>query len=108
MNTGKIDFGILGGPVYVGRANGMRARKQVGGDVFDRSEGTVLVHIPENTYSVNSSFFLGMFGPSLERFGSRDDFMRHYHFEAPPHIAASLGAVIDRALSSRGRLALTG
>lgn len=107
MNEHLIDFNKFGGPVYVGRANGMRARKRIGADNLDQLNDVVVVRIPDSTYSVNSSFFLGLFGPSLERFGTREEFMRHYKIEAPSHIAASLVTVIDRTLAGRGRLAVS-
>jgi hypothetical protein len=67
----------------------------------------VRVVIPEDTYAVNSSFFLGMFGPSLARLDSRERFFAHYRVEAPEHVIEAIKLVIDRALASRGKLALT-
>ena len=102
-----IDFSRLGGPVYVGRANGAQARQRLKIDALDAEDGTVRVLIPDQTYAVNSSFFLGLFGPSLVRFDSREAFLNHYDFQAPEHVLETLKLVIDRALASRGKLALT-
>ena len=102
-----IDFSRLGGPVYVGRANGAQARKKLSLDALDAQEEPIRVLIPDQTYAVNSSFFLGMFGPSLTRLDSRDAFFAHYDFRAPAHVLETLKLVVDRALASRGKLALT-
>lgn len=102
-----IDFSTLGGPVYVGRANGAQARKRLRIDTLDAQKEPIRVVIPGGTYAVNSSFFLGMFGPSLTLFDSRDAFFGHYRFSAPEHVTEALKLVIDRALSSRGKLALS-
>ena len=102
-----IDFARLGGPVYVGRANGFQIRKKLNLDAWDRQSEPVRVVIPDQTYSVNSSYFLGMFGPSIVHFDSRAAFLEHYRFEAPDHVMEAITLVIDRALASRGNLALT-
>lgn len=102
-----IDFAKLGGPVYVGRANGAQARNKLKLDQLDRQTESVEVRIPPETYAVNSSFFLGMFGPSLAYFETRDAFLSHYRLMAPDHVIDTITRVIDRALSSRGKLALT-
>jgi len=102
-----IDFSKLGGPVYVGRANGAQARQKLKIESLDGQQDPVRVLVPMETYSVNSSFFLGMFGPSLTRFDSPELFFDHYRFEAPDHVIEAIRMVIDRALASRGKLALT-
>ena len=102
-----IDFKKLGGPVFVGRANGAQARLKLRIDQLDQQNDPVHVRIPEDTYAVNSSFFLGLFGPSLARFNSRERFFAHYQFEGPDHIIDALQLVVERALASRGKLALT-
>ena len=102
-----IDFKKLGGPVFVGRANGAQARQKLGMDRLDQQSAPIQVLIPADAYAVNSSFFLGLFGPSLTRLNSRELFFAHYQFEGPEHIVDSLHLVVERALASRGKLALT-
>ena len=102
-----IDFSSLGGPVYVGRANGAQARRKLKLDVLDEQAESISVIVPDNSYAVNSSFFLGLFGPSLSHFETRDAFLDHYRFRAPEHIRETIQLIIDRALSSRGKLALS-
>jgi hypothetical protein len=102
----EIDFAKLGGPVYVGRANGAAVRAHLKLDALDTSAEQIIIRVPANTYSVNSSFFLGMFGPSISRFGSREAFFQRYDFDAPEHVRVSLEELIDRTLASRGPLAV--
>lgn len=102
----KLDFASLGGPVYVGRDRGERVRRELGIDNLDNGDGAVEVLIPDDTYSVNSSFFLGMFGESIVRFGSKEGFLDHYHFSAPQEIESEIHSFIDRALVEKGYLKL--
>jgi hypothetical protein len=103
----SINFQQFGGPVFVGRANGAEARRKLGIDELDAAKNPIPVLIPPGTYAVNSSFFLGLFGPSLSHFESGEAFLRHYPLNGPDHVVGSLRDVINRALMSRGRLTLS-
>lgn len=94
----KIDLGKYGGPVFVGREAGEQARKRSRLDKYDGMVGRVLVWVPEGTYSVNSSFFLGMFDKSIKKLGSREAFLDKFDFRYPKHLAESIEAAINRAL----------
>jgi hypothetical protein len=102
-----IDFQALGGPVFVGRANGAAARRKLAVDQLDLSPDPIEVRIPAQTYAVNSSFFLGLFGPSILRFATPDRFLQHYVIKSSDHVAESIRLAVERALSSRGKLALS-
>jgi hypothetical protein len=94
----KIDLGKYGGPVFVGREAGELARKRSHLDKYDGVPGRVKILVPEGTYSVNSSFFLGMFDKSIKKLGSREAFLEKFEFEYPKHLAESIEAAINRAL----------
>lgn len=94
----RIDFSNLGGPVYAGRPRGELARKKLKIDALDGDASTVDVVIPQDTYSLNSSFFLGFFGPSVVKLGTRDAFLSKYHFIAPPYIMEEVEKGVQRAL----------
>ncbi len=66
--------------VFAGRERGKLARQRADLDQIDHTDTTVLVRVPEDIYSINSSFFLGMFGPSIRRFGG-EEFRRRFSFE---------------------------
>lgn len=94
-----IDFGSLGGPVYAGRPKGERARKILKLDIADTEPSVVNVIIPEDTYSLNSSFFLGLFGPSVVALGSSDAFFAKYNFRAPEVTMEEVRSGVERALT---------
>lgn len=96
--TARIDFSDMGGPVYAGRPRGELARKKLNVDALDKSVAPVEVVIPDGTYSLNSSFFLGLFGPSVVFFKTRDAFLKKYTFKAPQFIIDEIEKDIQRAL----------
>lgn len=96
-----IDFGMLEGPVYTGRERGRRLRDELHLDQVDASGTEVSVEIPETAYTVSSSFFLGLFGPSIVQAGSRDAFFRRYHFSAPSYLEPVVDGYVARALQRR-------
>jgi hypothetical protein len=68
--------------ILAGRDRGKAVREAEGLDAVDRSRTPVIVQIPEDVFSVNSSFFLGMFEKSINALGE-DEFRRVYAFEGP-------------------------
>lgn len=101
-STGKtIDFGTIEGPVYTGRARGASLRLDLHLDEFDQADTIVEVKIPAKTYTISSSFFLGLFGPSVVRAGSKDAFYRRYKFQSPEFLKDAMDSYVARALQSR-------
>lgn len=81
--THRVDlanYNSVGIRVYAGRDRGEAVRKAARLDELDTAEGPVIVVIPADVFSVNSSFFLGMFGPSIRLLGE-ERFRHHYRFE---------------------------
>ena len=99
-----IDFANLAGPIYTGRPKGELARQHFRLDELDAQLDAVIVKIPESTYSITNSFFLGMFGPSINRFGTREGFLNHYQFDTSPMLQKRLDSHIERGLQPRGVL----
>jgi len=99
-----IEFAKLGGPVYIGRPRGEAARKKLNLDDIDRDGSvTVEVIIPADTYSINSSYFLGLFGDSIRAAGSREAFLKKYIFKCEEVIReSSVESGIERALHEHG------
>lgn len=93
-----IDFAKFGGPVYSGRAKGELARNKLNLDAHDAQICQAQVIIPEGTYSVTSSFFLGLFGKSVRHAGSREEFLNRYRFHAPVIFQQSIDLFVLRAL----------
>ena len=99
-----LDFAEMGGPVYSGRAKGELARKTFDLGARDDEQCNVIVYIPEDTYSVTTSFFLGLFGESIRRAGSREAFLNRYRFEGPDLFMSTFDTCISRALLDQSAL----
>jgi len=96
--TMTIDFANLGGPVYAGRPKGEQTRQALKVDAMDASREKVRVIVPDDTYALNSSYFLGLFGKSVVKFGSREAFLDHFEFVAPDFVLKEVDIGIQRAL----------
>lgn len=96
-----IDFKKIEGPVYTGRDRGERLRIQLNIDALDNTDTIIKVLIPEETYSMSSSFFLGLFGPSIIKLGSNELFTKKYIFETSDFLLSVIDKHIARALQER-------
>ena len=96
-----IDFSKLGGPLYTGRDRGEEVRKRFDLDTIDSSNISVNVVIPENTYSITSSFFLGLFGDSIRDCGEVDNFFKTFKFNAPDLMIEKFTDYAKRALREK-------
>lgn len=101
MTTKMIDFKTIEGPVYTGRSRGEHLRSELQLDKIDAAGDVVEVDIPEGTYTISSSFFLGLFGPSVVNAGSKDAFYSRYHFKSPTFLKDVMDGYVARALQSR-------
>jgi hypothetical protein len=100
-NLQMIDFAKYNGPIYTGRERGSRIRDQLDLDAQDNATNVIEVSIPDGTYTVTSSFFLGLFGPSVVKAGSKDQFFAKYRFKLPDFLRPELEGYIARALQTR-------
>jgi hypothetical protein len=81
----KINLGDYADPgvgLLAGQERGKRVREKERLDAIDRGSEIVHIIIPEQIYTVASSFFLGMFAPSVELLGEKR-FREKYIFEGP-------------------------
>jgi hypothetical protein len=102
MNPLKIDFAAFNSRVLVGRPRGEAAREKYDLDSIDKEGRQVEVTIPNNIYSVNSSFFLGLFGKSIVTAGSRETFFGRYHFSSSNELKERFEGYVSRALQEKG------
>jgi hypothetical protein len=100
----KIDLANFGGPVYTGRPRGVAARKKLKLDGVPKAGEVVEVTIPDSTYTMTSSYFLGLFGPSVRLCGSKGAFLTMFNFSGPDRVLARLDDWVDRALREKGTL----
>jgi hypothetical protein len=83
LNKNKIDLDEVRTPrtsgLLSGRDAGLAARERFRIGKLDSAEGTVEVVIPDAVFSLNTSFFLGLFGESVRALGP-EAFRRKYQF----------------------------
>lgn len=96
-----IDFGKFEGPVFTGRPRGELLRKELRVEQFDIGDNEIEVVIPDTTYSISSSFILGLFGKSVVRAGSKEAFYQKYHFKATPLFTGIIDSCVTRALQDK-------
>ncbi|GGD00056.1 hypothetical protein [Undibacterium terreum] len=100
-DTVIIDFGKFEGPVFTGRPRGELLRKSLNVDGFDDNNILVEVKIPDSTYSISSSFILGLFGKSVVKAGSKQAFYNKYHFETNGLFREVIDSCVARALQDK-------
>lgn len=100
-----IDLAKYNGPVYTGRQRGELLRESLHLDTMDAEGTPVSVLVPTETYTVSSSFFLGLFGPSVVKAGSKEAFYKRYEFQAPGFLKEVMDGYVARALQTRNLFA---
>lgn len=101
MSALTIDLSSVSGPVYSGRVRGEALREKYALDAKEDVVDAINVIIPDNAYTISSSFFLGLFGPSIQKCGSVDSFERKFHFKAPDFLKPIIHAHAALAVQSR-------
>ena len=79
----RIDLSKYNGRTYKvlsGAELGKEVRKALNIDTLDNQADAVTFYIPESVYSLNSSFFSGLFQKSISNLGEKK-FREHYKFE---------------------------
>lgn len=86
-----------------GKERGEQARSHFNLDSLDEQGGVVVVKVPEYVYALSSSFFLGLFSPTIKKIGERG-FREMYKFDASPLILRQVEHGLVRCISSRASL----
>lgn len=97
----RIDLGKYRKPgerVLSGRQNGKTLRNELKIDDLDKKiSENIEIFVPEDIYSLNSSYFLGLFGPSVRKLGE-EKFKQKYTFICDDIISRNIEDGISRAL----------
>lgn len=94
----KIDLGVLGSRVLSGRIEGHSVRASLHLNEEDLLLDKWIVTLLEDLFSLNTSYFLGLFGDSVRTLGPMK-FKEKYIFEnAKPYILKNIEEGIDRAM----------
>ena len=94
----KIDLHEYQARIFTGRNNGRMARDRFQVKRKFKEAEYVDVEVPRDTMALNSSFLLGMLGDEMAQCGSRDAFLKRFHFHMPEKFNMQLNLSIDRAL----------
>lgn len=86
-----------GSKVLSGRDIGSMWRKNFLLDSLDKSDESIQINVPEDLYSINISFFLGLFGKSIRTLGAKK-FKEKYTFVCDEFLMKNIDKYIDKAL----------
>lgn len=97
----KIDLRKLTGRVFVGRSNGQAARKHFKLDQYNPKENTLCFLVPDDTISINSSFFLGLFGRDVQEIADFNAFFEYVDIsDVDERFKEQLQVAVKRSLGS--------
>ena len=85
--------------VLSGREKGKKLRETLRLDEKDKNETSVKIEFPKDVYALNSSYFLGLFGVSVRKFG-KDKFLEKYKFSCSNIIMLNILDGIEDALNN--------
>jgi hypothetical protein len=89
--------------VLSGRPKGESLRKKLGLDALEDKDEPMQIVIPQHIVSLNSSFFLGLFSKSVEKFGE-SGFLSKYEFQCRPILRNDIAAGVHQALNTSNPL----
>ena len=102
MNIYKIDLKnyIDSKKVLAGRTNGENIRQNINLEKIEKENEKIEIIIPNDVFSFNSSYFLGMFGESVKKLG-KEKFEEKYQFNTNNEsIKMNIKDGIDEALNN--------
>ena len=86
--------------VLAGRTNGEDIRKKINLEKIENENKKIEIIIPNDVFSFNSSYFLGMFGESVKKLG-KEKFEEKYQFNTKNEsIRMNIKDGIDEALNN--------
>lgn len=100
MEKFKLNLEVFlqkGSKVLSGREYGEEKRKVSRIDSIEKENDTIIITVPSYIYSINTSFFLGFFGPSVKMYG-KEGFFNKYEFHCSKFTRSKLDLDADRAL----------
>lgn len=83
--------------VLSGRERGEEVRRISKLEEMERRGKKITVIVPEEVYSLNASFFLGLFGPIIRRLGE-NEFRARFEFVCDPIIDRNIQDGISHAV----------
>lgn len=84
-----------------GHEAGQAARARYELDRLDMTPDVVRVMVPDHVIAFTASFFQGMFAKSVQRQGSRENFLKKYQFVARPLVMLQIDQGIQSSIVRR-------
>lgn len=81
MEINLNTFRTAGAGIFAGRSRGVAVRQKVGEETIDRAEKLELL-VPDDVFSINSSFILGLFGKTI-RLHKKEGFLKRFSINTP-------------------------
>jgi hypothetical protein len=100
VNKTSIDleeFRTKNSKVFSGRDRGEFVRIKTKLEKIEQTHNEILFKVPEDIYAINPSFFLGLFGQSVRKFGEKK-FKEKFQFICSEIVKADILIGIERAL----------
>lgn len=106
MSIKIIELGqcLEGKKVISGRKYGKELREKLKINEIDNSTEDIKIIIPKDIFSFNSSCFLGMFGESVRKLGSKEKFLEKFIFDCSEIIKINIDDGISDALNNMNAL----
>lgn len=96
-----IDLSSLKKDLFVGYSFGQSTRKNFNIDFLDNQLSIIEIIIPEETYSISSSFVRGLLEESLAKFNTKQDFYNKFHFKCNSDFLIVINCIVDRTFNIR-------
>lgn len=84
--------------ILTGRDKGKEARININIDELEEKNDKIILVIPDKIVSFNSSFFLGLFTPSIKKYKTKERFLEKYEFKCDDTIMEDIYYGIGEAL----------
>lgn len=97
----KISSGSI---ILSGREKGEFLRKKINLDELEKDEEQIVIVVPDSIVSFNSSYFLGLFTPSIVKLKTKSAFFEKYKFECDEYIRKDIEDGIEEALKTSNLL----
>lgn len=93
-----------GSKILSGRDKGEALRQKIDLDKREEEHNKITIVIPPSIVSFNSSYFLGLFTPSIKKYKTREGFLEKYEFECDQFIQQDIEDGIKEALKKSNLL----
>lgn len=88
-----VDLANIAGNIFIGRRNGEAVRKLLRLETISPETHRIVIRSKPGLLAINSSFFLGVFGPDIARTGSPELFFEYIDVGGLPE--AVKGRIVD-------------